>query len=273
MKRQRPRKWTDEKERKLLEFAGKISDADVAAMVGANVKWIRRIRSEHNIPKHTNRKYTDEQMDYVLLNYKFKSITEIVSELRKLYPETRFSVHGIKDRLWRNGFIRTTDEANAIRSREAQLPGAAERFKRIAETCRKHQRGDVFWSSYYKEWIIVMDNYNLKFYKVYVWEQHNPKLQRSHYVKIIDPNKPITIDNLEMVKKSGSFAAINLTDNWVISTMMHNKDESHREWLLQNPIEIDNQRLKIEVIREIKAIENENRKLAQAPEANAQRLL
>lgn len=270
MKRQRPRKWTDEKERILLEIAGKICDADIAAKVGIkDVKWIKRIRNEHKIPKFTNPKYTADQMGYVLANYKYKSISEIVSELTTLYPDTKFSVHGIKDRLWRNGHIRTPEESNAIRSREATLPGAAERFKRIADTCRKHYPGDVFWSSFYKNWLIVTEDFKWKFYKVYIWEQHNPKLRLSHYIRLIDPDKPITIDNLEMVKKGPTYGSINLTDNWVISTLMHNKDASHREWLLQNPIEIENQRLKIEVIREIKAIENENRKLAQTPKADA----
>ncbi len=266
----RPRNWTAIKENTLLEFAGKISDDDVAARVGiSSTKWISRIRREYNIPKYTNRKYTDEQIEYVLSMYKQKSITEIVSELTKLYPDAKFTIDGIKDRLWRYGHIRTLEEANAIRAREAKLPGATERFKRISETCRKHQLGDVYWSPFYQEWMIVTEDYGRKFYKVYVWEQHNPKLQPSHYIKLIDPEKPITIDNLEAMKKNGSLASINLTDNWVVSTMMHNKDESHREWLLQNPIEIDNQRLLIQVLREIKAIKNANRKLATPPKTHA----
>ena len=266
----RPRKWTPEKESIILEFAGKISDNDIAAKLGiSSTKWVCRIRREYNIPKYTNRKYTDEQMEYVLSVYKQKSITEIVSDLTKLYPDTKFTVDGIKDRLWRFGHIRTLEEANAIRSREAKLPGAKERFKKISESCRKHQLGDVYWSPFYKQWMVVTENYGRQFYKVYVWEQHNPKLEPSHYIRLIDPEKPIAIDNLEMVKKNPSFASVNLTDNFVISTMMHKKDQSHREWLLKNPIEIENQRLLIQAIREIKSLENENRKLETPPETHA----
>lgn len=273
MKLLRPRNWTEEKEKLFHEKAGKVSDHVLAAMLGTDVKWMKRIRRSYNIPKWVNRKYTDEQIAYVQANYKSKSVSEMIRDLSKIYPDMTFTVKGIKDRMRRYGMIRTKEEHVAIVKREATLDRAKERFIRIGQSLRIHNPGDVFWVNCYKEWVIMLDNKKYQFYRTYVWEQHNGPLPKSHYLKLKDPNKPITIDNLEIHKKDAGIGAKELTDNWVIHTMMHNKDASHREYLEANPVLIENQRLKIQAIRVIKAIENENRKLAQASQANENGLL
>ncbi len=240
-----------------MKFAGKVSDLVLANKLNvSSVKWIRKIRAEYNIPKWTNRKYTDEQIDYIKANYKQQSVGEMITALAKKYPDMTFTNKGIKDRMKRYGMIRTKDDHVAIIRREVTRDVAKERFAKIAQKIRKHAIGEPYWSSYYKEWIIETTPRKFQLYKTYVWEQHNGPLPGSHYIKLKDPNGPITIDNLELHKKDASLASKTLTDGWVISTMMHNKSPEHRLIYQEHPELIEQQRLKIQLIREIKAIEN-----------------
>lgn len=273
MIRSRPRKWNDESETIFHQHAGKIADHDLASMLNTDVKWIKRIREKFNIPKFTNRKYTDEQIEYIRQHYKTRSRREMIEELRRRYPDMTFTINGIEDRMRRYGMVRTKAESKAIRQREGQLGLCKERGKKAAEKLRIHDIGDIFWSNSYQQWMIVLPNYKWKFYKVYVWEQHNPKLLLSHYIRIKDPNKPIVIDNLEMVKKNGSNASTELSDNWIVSTMMHNKGAGYRQIYLNNPEIIEQQRLKIQAIRLIKALINENRTLGAPPKNDETPLL
>lgn len=271
MKSARPRKWTPESERIFLKFAGKVSDLVLANKLNiSDVKWIRKIRAEYNIPKWTNRKYTDEQIDYIKANYKQQSVSEMISVLAVRYPDMTFTVKGIKDRMRRYGMIRTKEEHVAIIRRDVTRDVAKARFAKISEKCSKYRIGEVFWSNYYKEWLIVVGSQPRKYqyYKIYVWEQFNSPVPKSHYIKLKDSNAPITIDNLEIHKRDASYACKELTDGWVISTMMHNKSPEHRIIYQQYPELIEQQRLKIQLIREIKAIENDS-KLAQASKADA----
>lgn len=274
MKILRPRKWTEQSEALFHEHAGKIADDDLASMLNTCEKWIRRIRRQYKIPKFTVRKYTDEQIDYIRANYRNRSVREMIEELSKLYPDVNFKQKGIEDRMRREGLIRTPEEVKAVLQRETEIGTYKNIGKKLSISQRIRHVGDVFWSNAYQQWLIVLPDYSFKFYKVYVWEQHNPKLQNSHYIRIKDPSKPITIDNLEMLKKDCSIYAKELTDNWVITTMMHKKDESMREVYKNNPILIEQQRLKIQVIREIKALINDtDRKLEDPPQGNERPLL
>lgn len=265
MKLKRPRKWTDESEEIFWKHAGKIADKELAGMLNTCEKWIRRIRKQNNIPKFTVRKYTDEQIEYIKANYRNRSVREMIENLRIMYPDFVFTQSGIEDRMRRYGIIRTKEEVAAVLKRETEIGTYKAIGKKLSISQRIHQVGDVFWSNHYQNWMIVLPNYNWKFYKVYVWEQHHGKLEPSHFIRVKDPQKPITIDNIEKIKKDCSSYAKELTDNWVVSTMMHNKDAAMRELYINNPILIEQQRLKLVAIRELKSLINENRKLENPP--------
>lgn len=263
------RKWNDEKQAIFLEHAGKITDLKLARMLHVCVKWLSQRRREHNIPPYFQCKY-EQHIEYLRENYRIKTNREMIEDLNSMYPGQNFKSLGLRHILKKHHLIRTPAEVRAVKERETLTGFRKEVGKKVSISRTVYKVGDIFWWEHLQEWAIKVAKRKYKIYRIYVWEQHYGPIKKGYYVTLKDKEKPITIDNLRLVSKAeyAIQSAIDLTDAWVIGTMMYGKDPALREVFKSVPAFVEMQREKIKLIREIKAMKNENRTLVPSPTQN-----
>jgi hypothetical protein len=266
------RKWSLEKEAIFTEHVGKMSDLNLAKKLHVCVKWIAEKRRTLGIPPYYRTKYTPEHIKYINENYKTKSVREITLELTRLFPDIKFTTHGIKGYLNDHGLIRNYIDFANIRQREIEVGHHAHIVQKRVKAKNPRKPGDLYWSKSRKEICIFVGPHSTKPFRIYLWEQHNGPLPNTHHVELINKELPIVIENLRAVKKDGAPVnpSVALSDKWVTAMMLRVADPTEKNTVLNNPILIANKKLLYKAIREIKALNNENRKLAQASKANAQ---
>lgn len=95
---------------------------------------------------------------------------------------------------------------------------------------------------------------NFQFHETYLWKKYYGDLPSGHYVALIDPDKPITIDNLELRSTSRiAEGAETLADWWVVGTMNQGSSPEAKAKLRAMPVLIEIQRLRLQLNRALKS--------------------
>ena len=270
--------WTPEQYSIFNEFVGKITDKELSIKMSASYSSVYYKRRQNNIPAKGDEIYTKEHEQFIKEHCEAVSRRELLELLSARFPNDKFNKLGIRALIKRLGLNRTKEQTLEIIKRDKESGFCKKTSQKASITLTKIKVGDIVkirCGSGKRMWFIKMEGRkNFKLYHRYLWEKHFGPIPRGYYVAIKDNTQAITIDNLQLekyLKKSGSNE---LTDNYILGTLLRLKTNEQREAFLNNPeqliaVEIAQQRLKIEVIREIKAIKNENRKLETPPETHA----
>jgi hypothetical protein len=166
---------------------------------------------------------------YIVKHYKTKSNIELAYNLNKLHP--RGELKGdwkpgqVCAQLKRLGYDRTKEEVAAVRKRNVELGfsifGYGDVSMKQGEiTIRNAVRGNGETVAV----LYIKEGNGFKILKQIVWEYHNGKIPKNHYVKCKDGDEMNTvITNLELVKSSEKMEAAtqNLSDNYVIMNVSH----------------------------------------------------
>lgn len=261
MKLLRPRKWSDEHERLFLQHAGNIHDNELDEMLKVGTKWIRQIRRSLGIPAYCAKKYTKEHKAWIEKHYKTMWFEELMEAFAKQFPDIDVKAGGLDHFMGQHRLIKTRDEINARMRADADAGICKERMRPFFMNPKFRKPGAIFYSNFYKQWLIKTGPGQYKFLKAHVWEQTNGPTPKGYYVEIIDKEKEITIENLKLTKRgTGNFldGKTILTDAWVLGTMVAKKAEPEmlREIYTQNPIFIQEQRNKILLGRLLKEMKD-----------------
>lgn len=91
-------------------------------------------------------------------------------------------------------------------------------------------------------------------HETYVWQQNHGEIPNGYHVAIKNPEKPITIDNLELRHNSRiAEGAANLLDWWVAGTINKGLSPEAKAALRQDADTLEIQRLRLELSRELKS--------------------
>lgn len=252
------------------KFAGKIKDAQLALLLGARRNYIITRRTQAGIPVFRQPIFTVQQQLFIVKNYKHVSNREIVENLEKQSPGKKYSIFSIRELLKSKGLNRTKEETNTIIARDNQNGFNAARAKRAAETNRKRQIGDIYYSHYGKGkkgdpvLCIMTEGHKLKRYEMHLYEQHFGPVPNFMHVVLKDPYGPIIPDNLVTKRRStfnvGQLAA-EFADPFIIQTLTHGYTKEQIEDFKNHPLaplRIELQRKRLKLIQEVKKAENGN---------------
>lgn len=270
--------WTPQQHATFNEHVGKITDRELSLLMNVPYHSVSRMRRLKNIAPKGDEIYTKEHEQFIRDHCDAVSRRELLELLKSRFPNDKFNALGIRALIKRLGLNRTKEETRQIIKRNMEMGVCKQTSQKAAITLTKIKVGDVIkikcGLGRSLMFIKLPGRKNYKLYHRYLWEKHFGEIPHGYYVAIKDKAKDITIDNLKLEKYLVKSGSNELTDNYVLGTLLRLKTPEQREAFLNNPeqliaIEIAQQRLKIKIIREIKAIENENRKLETPPEAHA----
>lgn len=267
--------WTPEQYSIFNEFVGKITDKELSIKMNASYHSVSHKRRQNNIPPKGDEIYTKEHEQFIRDHCTTISLRELVELLTARFPNDKFNKFGIRTVIKRLGLNRTKEQTLEIIKRDKESGFCKKTSQKAAITLTKIKVGDIVkircGSGKRMVFIKMEGRKNFKLYHRYLWETHFGEIPKGYYVAIKDNAKDITIDNLQLEKYLKNSGSNELTDNYILGTLLRLKTTEQREAFLNNPdqliaVEIAQQRLKIEVIREIKSLDNENRKLETPPQ-------
>lgn len=152
------------------------------------------------------KKIRNEVEQYIIDNYGTLSNKELCENLRALYPNDEITIYTPRFILFKNKLKRTKEERSFLM--EKLVAAGVKRdavIKQHKDSGKGKKVGDLFWSRYSnskeKILLIYLGVRKWKPYKIWLWEQTYGKVPNTHCIILKDPNAPITIDNLEMIKK------------------------------------------------------------------------
>lgn len=275
-------RWKEIEKKIFFKHAGKIPDEELAKLINKPFSVVRNYRHYHKIPLKKKPIYTEEMLQYIRDNYRIMSNQELADNLMLQDPHLQISKHAIRGVMVDINCIRTKEEIRRVIERCIERGVFLAAAKKAAKKMTKHQPGVVFNYPYgnsnnLRQCIKVEDSdkpgeYKIILYEKYVWQQHHPNEKRSGVITRIDPNKPITIDNLYIKRYEGlnlKLAAKTLPDWFVVQTLTKKASKGAKEFWLNNPELLALQRMRLQQLQELKAIENagksENNTMAETP--------
>lgn len=255
-----PHHWTDEQLKIFHEFAGKISDPELAKLIGVDKQIIWRRRNKLGI-KSIEYEYTNAQLAYLKANFRTVGNRALAlyinTHMANDRPGQSVTEHMVRDKLMKMGCVRTAEElANLTRKMDF-----ADIRKKAWDTIGRKQIGDIFHAG--NRMYIKVSETKKQLYHRWLWEQER-EIPAHHYVAIIDRSKPITIENLQLRRFGDCLReeAQEMPDKWIVRMVARNQSKDLKNDLLRKPFLIETYR-QLFILKRL--VNGKNNQLAQPP--------
>lgn len=244
-------KWTRFKEN-MVKVHYRTDKKYLSKLLGISVTMIYRKAVEFELVESPH--VTDEQLQMIKkLKCQFGN-PELHKIMKGLFDDYKITAHtGITSLLRRHNIRRTAKELEIIEKRYVEMGVRRKAVLKIWDGRGRKPKGTVYKQ---KNGFVMIKIGNKKrmSYMKYLWEKSNGPTPKGHFVHLIDPEKPITVDNLEAIPicQNVILHAVNLTDNYLAGKLAPGNPELAAIIKSDFPELIELKRMKIEAQRKFK---------------------
>jgi len=201
--------WTRQEEEFLMAHFNKLSIKELAIKLG---KYQVGIHARYKFIK----KLTFPVIDFIASNYKVLPNKEIFEIVTQMFPDVKLELKHIGAVCEVYQYIRTPEDMSVIMNRLVETGVKRKALLTGHITRGTAQDGDIRFKLHSGRWQWVIKQNGLwRKYAKYLWRLHKKETPKNYRAEWIDPQKPLTIDNLHLVKNNVEKFLIGDVTTWL----------------------------------------------------------